>query len=134
MSCNNKAASRAYMFFLVASGYKVLQPSEFPLILSRTWQKKFSNDPEILSSIADWNGQVNITSSGPFGTIIFETSIYIDFVKTRLCRPGFLPSTTILTSPFATGSIWAGIFLLSHYVNNFQDVLHYGIAPVETCR
>ena len=28
-----------------------------------------------------------------------------DFVKTRLCRSGFLPSTTILTSPFATGSI-----------------------------
>ena len=109
------------MFFIVASGYKVLQPSEFPLILSRTWQKKFSNDPEILSSIADWNGQVNITSSGPFGTIIFETSIYIDFVKTRLCGS-------------ITGSIWAAIFVLSHYVNNFQDVLHYGIAPVETCR
>ena len=29
----------------------------------------------------------------------------LNFAKTRLCRYGFLPSTTILTSPFATGSI-----------------------------
>ena len=29
----------------------------------------------------------------------------IVFLKTRLCRSGLLPSSTILTSPFATGSI-----------------------------
>ena len=33
------------------------------------------------------------------------TSRNIDFAKTRLCRSAFLPSTTILTSPFATSSI-----------------------------
>ena len=63
------------------------------------------------------------------------TSRNIDFVKTGLCRCGFLPSTTILTSPFATSSICCRKFCArGHYVKNFPDVLKIGWLPINERR
>ena len=64
------------------------------------------------------------------------TSRNIDFVKTRFCRSGFSPSTTIVTSPFATRSICCPqvFFVLGHYVKNYRDVLKIGWLPINERR
>ena len=62
-------------------------------------------------------------------TLILSKLDYADLV--------FLPSTTILTSPFATGSInilAVASFVLGHYVKNFRDVLKIGWLPINDRR
>ena len=60
----------------------------------------------------------------------------IDFVKTRLCRSGLLPSTTIPTSPFNLRRVQFAVarFVLGHSVKNFREVLKVGWLPINERR